>query len=41
MPFAKDVNLERLVDISHGFVRDDLQYLSKEAAIEALRKILL
>jgi transitional endoplasmic reticulum ATPase len=41
MPFAKDVNLERLADISHGFVGADLQSLSKEAAIGALRKILL
>ena len=41
MPLAKDVNLERLADISHGFVGADLQSLSKEAAIGALRKILL
>jgi transitional endoplasmic reticulum ATPase len=40
MPLAKDVNLERLADISHGFVGADLQSLSKEAAIGALRKIL-
>jgi transitional endoplasmic reticulum ATPase len=25
MPLAKDVNLERLADISHGFVGADLQ----------------
>jgi transitional endoplasmic reticulum ATPase len=40
MPLAKDVNLEKLADISHGFVGADLQSLSKEAAIGALRKIL-
>jgi transitional endoplasmic reticulum ATPase len=40
MPLAKDVNLERLTDISHGFVGADLQSLSKESAIGALRKIL-
>ena len=41
MPFAKDVKLERLADISHGFVRADLQYLSKEAAIEAQKNTTL
>ena len=40
MPLAKDVNLEKLADISHGFVGADLQSLSKEAGIGALRKIL-
>jgi transitional endoplasmic reticulum ATPase len=40
MPLSKDVNLEKLADISHGFVGADLQSLSKEAAIGALRKIL-
>ena len=33
MPLAKDVNLEKLADISHGFVGADLQSLSKEAGI--------
>jgi transitional endoplasmic reticulum ATPase len=33
MPIAKDVNLEKLADISHGFVGADLQALSKEAAM--------
>ena len=32
MPLAKDVNLEKLADISHGFVGADLQALAKEAA---------
>src|SRR5919205_651969 len=40
MPLAKDVNLEKLADISHGFVGADLQSLSKEAGIGALRRIL-
>src|SRR5215831_20559568 len=40
MPLAKDVNLEKLADISHGFVGADLQALAKEAAIRALRKVL-
>jgi transitional endoplasmic reticulum ATPase len=40
MPLDKDVNLEKLADISHGFVGADLQALSKEAAMRALRKIL-
>jgi transitional endoplasmic reticulum ATPase len=40
MPLAKDVNLEKLADISHGFVGADLQALSKEAAIRALRRVL-
>src|SRR5690349_20685606 len=40
MPLAKDVNLDKLADISHGFVGADLQSLSKEAAMRALRKIL-
>jgi transitional endoplasmic reticulum ATPase len=40
MPIAKDVNLEKLADISHGFVGADLQALAKEAAIRALRRVL-
>src|ERR671914_1900302 len=40
MPLAKDVNLEKLADISHGFVGADLQALAKEAAIRALRRVL-
>src|ERR687887_2202019 len=40
MPLDKDVNLEKLADISHGFVGADLQALSKEAAIRALRRVL-
>src|ERR687893_38587 len=40
MPLDKDVNLERLADITHGFVGADLQSLSKEAGMRALRRIL-
>jgi transitional endoplasmic reticulum ATPase len=40
MPLAKDVNLEKLADISHGFVGADLQSLSREAGIRALRRVL-
>jgi transitional endoplasmic reticulum ATPase len=40
MPLAEDVNLEKLADISHGFVGADLQSLSKEAGIRSLRRIL-
>ena len=40
MPLEKDVNLEKLADITHGFVGADLQALAKEAAIRALRRIL-
>jgi transitional endoplasmic reticulum ATPase len=34
------VNLEKLADVTHGFVGADLQALSKEAAMRALRKVL-
>jgi transitional endoplasmic reticulum ATPase len=40
MPLAKDVNLDKLADISHGFVGADLQSLAKEAAMRALRRVL-
>ncbi len=40
MPMEKDVNLEKLADISHGFVGADLQSLAREAAMRALRRIL-
>jgi transitional endoplasmic reticulum ATPase len=40
MPLSKDVNLEKLADISHGFVGADIQALSKEGAMRALRKVL-
>ena len=40
MPLAKDVNLDRLEDISHGFVDADPQALAKEAAMHALPRVL-
>ena len=40
MPLDKDVDLQRLADISHGFVGVDLQALAKEAAMRALRRVL-
>src|ERR687894_2932173 len=40
MPLAQDVNLEKLADISHGFVGADLQALAREAEIRALRRVL-
>jgi len=40
MPLAKDVNLGKLAKITHGFVGADLAALVREAAMEALRKIL-
>ena len=38
MPLDKDVNLEKLADISHGFVGADLQALSKEGSNESVKK---
>ncbi len=40
MPIDKDVDLEKLADISHGFVGADLQALAKESAMRALRRVL-
>ena len=40
MPLAKDVSLEKLAEITHGFVGADLEALAREAAMSALRKIL-
>lgn len=39
MPLAEDVDLQRLADITHGFVGADLQALCREAAMQALRTI--
>ena len=38
MPVANDVNLEKLADISHGFVGADLQALSKEGSNASVKK---
>ncbi|AJF62478.1 MAG: AAA family ATPase, CDC48 subfamily [archaeon GW2011_AR20] len=40
MPLAKDVNLNRLAEITHGFVGADVAALSREAAMSVLRRIL-
>jgi len=40
MPLACDVNLGELANITHGFVGADLEALTREAAMAALRKIL-
>jgi transitional endoplasmic reticulum ATPase len=38
MPLAKDVDLNKLAEISHGFVGADVAALSKEAAMNVLRR---
>jgi len=40
MPLAVDVSLEKLAEITHGFVGADLEALAREAAMTTLRKIL-
>jgi transitional endoplasmic reticulum ATPase len=40
MPLAEDVDLEKLSQITHGFVGADLEALCREAAMSALRKIM-
>lgn len=40
MPLAKDVKLEDLSNVTHGFVGADLSALAKEAAMNVLRKVL-
>ncbi|MEM2974417.1 MAG: AAA family ATPase, partial [Candidatus Micrarchaeia archaeon] len=40
MPLAKDVNLEYLADITHGYTGADIALLAKEAAMKVLRKVL-
>ncbi len=40
MPLGEDVDLERLAAVSHGFVGADLAALTREAAMQALRKVL-
>ncbi|HCJ79555.1 MAG TPA: AAA family ATPase [Desulfotomaculum sp.] len=40
MPLAIDVDLEKLAQITHGFVGADLEALCREAAMNALRKII-
>jgi len=40
MPLADDVDLEKLAEITHGFVGADLEALAREAAMITLRKIM-
>ncbi len=40
MPLAKDVDLDHLANIAHGFVGADVGALAREAAMSALREIL-
>lgn len=40
MPLADDVDMERLADVTHGFVGADLQALAKESAMMALRRLM-
>ena len=40
MPLEKDVDLDKLARLTHGYAGADLQALTKEAAIHSLRRIL-
>ncbi|MBI2982746.1 MAG: CDC48 family AAA ATPase [Chloroflexi bacterium] len=40
MPLAEEVDLERLAAVTHGFVGADLQALTREAAMIALRRLM-
>lgn len=40
MPLADDVDLDRIAEITHGFVGADIEALAKEAAMSTLRQIL-
>ncbi len=40
MPLTKDVSLDKLAEVTHGFVGADLSALTKEAAMNVLRRIL-
>ena len=40
MPLTKEVKLDEIASITHGFVGADLEALSKEAAMNVLRKVL-
>jgi transitional endoplasmic reticulum ATPase len=40
MPLDDDIDLERLADLTHGFVGADIENLCREAAMESLRKSL-
>lgn len=40
MPLAKEVDLEHLADVTHGFIGADLQALCREAAMSCLRRVM-
>jgi len=40
MPLSKDVNQQKLADVTHGFVGADLAALAREAGMRALRRVL-
>ncbi len=40
MPLAADVSLEKLAELTHGFVGADLEALAREAAMSSIRRIL-
>ncbi len=40
MPLTDNIDLKKIAEISHGFTGSDLQSLSKEAAMRALRRVL-
>jgi len=40
MPLDKDVNLDELANVTHGFTGADISSLSKEAAMRSLRRLL-
>jgi len=40
MPLSDDVSLGHLADETHGFVGADIESLTKEAAMKALRRYL-
>ena len=40
MPLSKDVNQEKLADVTHGFVGADLAALAREAGMRSLRRVM-
>jgi transitional endoplasmic reticulum ATPase len=40
MPLAKDVDLDEYAELTHGFVGSDIEALTREAAMNALRRVL-
>ena len=40
MPLEKDVNIDKIAEITHGFVGADLAAVAKEAAMHTLRRVL-